>query len=552
VAWFASWLWEGVVIVLLVSAMLRGLRRVDAATRYAIWWGTLLAIICWPAVTLARLLAHTLFAAPLPAAQISSTSAAAHNHLVEVIVPSAPVWALRAAVGLWLASVIWKLSRLGIACWQLRRVKRSCAPLADADLARLPLWRTVSQRGRGATLAVSEQVGVACALGFRAPLIALPRQFLDQLGSRDLDQVTLHEYAHLQRRDDWARLVQLAVDAVCGWHPAIRWISRQLTFEREVACDDWVVQRTHDPLGYARCLTTLAERTVAGQATTLSPAAWSTEAVVVRRVQRVLDARRHAKPSASRWRLAVAVAVVALCAGEAGRVLALQDATDRIVASSPIGGTLSEAVTAEAFGGIAGAATAVETIPPAAGPGYGPSDAPLASRVPVTAPASDRASFAATPATTGVDTASASAATHGSAEPTASTSVSPAGSEYKQTQTDATSGSLLPALQHAFGPRVGEEGSPFGSATPQNGFTPIDLSTSPDDLVLDDDADHEVTPPTLDQPTHKTGSVNVRAVRPRTRGTGFFARVGRSIAHMLGTHTRSPGGALPEPRRRRA
>ena len=53
-AWFASWLWEGVVIVLLVSAMLRGLRRVDAATRYAIWWGTLLAIICWPAVTLAR------------------------------------------------------------------------------------------------------------------------------------------------------------------------------------------------------------------------------------------------------------------------------------------------------------------------------------------------------------------------------------------------------------------------------------------------------------------------------------------------------------------
>ena len=85
-----------------------------------------------------------------------------HKHLVEVIVPSAPVWALRAAVGLWLVSVIWKLSRLGIACWQLHRVKRSCAPLSDADLARLPLWHAVSQRGRGATLAVSEQVGVAC------------------------------------------------------------------------------------------------------------------------------------------------------------------------------------------------------------------------------------------------------------------------------------------------------------------------------------------------------------------------------------------------------
>jgi beta-lactamase regulating signal transducer with metallopeptidase domain len=314
VAWFASWLWEGVVIVLLVSAMLRGLRRVDAATRYAIWWGTLLAIICWPAVTFAGLLAQTWLSV---STSTIHTVASYREPLVEVTVPSAPVWVLRAAVAVWLASVILKLSRLAIACWQLRDVKRSCAPVGDEQLGRLPLWHAASQRGRGATLCVSDRVGVACALGFRRPLIALPRQFVEQLAPRDLDQVALHEYAHLQRRDDWARLVQLGVDAVCGWHPAIRWISRQMTFEREVACDDWVVQRTHDPLGYARCLTTLAECTVAGQATTLSPAAWSSEAVVVRRVRRVLEARRNRARTASRWRLAAAVAVVALCAGEA-------------------------------------------------------------------------------------------------------------------------------------------------------------------------------------------------------------------------------------------
>src|SRR6266511_349154 len=100
--------------------MLRGLRRVDAATRYAIWWGTLLAIICWPAVTLARFVAHALLTVPVP--DVPAVTAHASRHLVEVIVPSAPVWALRAAVGLWLASVIWKLSRLAVACWQLRRV----------------------------------------------------------------------------------------------------------------------------------------------------------------------------------------------------------------------------------------------------------------------------------------------------------------------------------------------------------------------------------------------------------------------------------------------
>jgi hypothetical protein len=88
-------------------------------------------------------------------------------------------------------------------------------------------------------------------------------------------------------------------------------------------------------------------------------------------------------------------------------------------------------------------------------------------------------------------------------------------------------------------------------AAPHTGFAPLDISASLDDLVLDDDVDHEEATPALDQPTHNAGVASVRAARPRTRGTGFFARVGRSIAHILGTKTRSPGG-VPDARRGRA
>ncbi len=543
-AWVASWLWEGVVIVLLVSAMLRGLRRVDAATRYAIWWGTLLAIICWPAVTFARLLAQSLLTVSTPTVH----TVASYRHLVEVTVPSAPVWALRASVGVWLASVVWKLSRLAIACWQLHRVKRSCAPVGEAQLARLPLWHAASQRGRGAELCVSDQVGVACALGFRRPLIALPRQFVEQLAARDLDQVALHEYAHLQRRDDWARLVQLGLDAVCGWHPAIRWISRQLTFEREVACDDWVVQRTHDPLGYARCLTTLAECTVAGQATTLSPAAWSSEAVVVRRVQRVLEARRNRARFASRWRLAVAVAVVALCAGEASRVLALQDATDRIVASSPIGGTLSDAVAAEAFGAIGAASgSAIDVVAADAVPAI---DAPLASRTPAVVPAVASSSIRPAVADAPDHTPAARFVRAGAPagdEPSAASRSTLGPLEPAHPFADAATSPVLPAVERAL-----PHGEVGGNSTPQTGVAPLDLTATLNDLlVVDDDVDHDLAPPVLDQPAHSASKTPGHVARPRTRGTGFFTRFGRSLVHMLGTHTRSPG-RIPDSRRRRA
>jgi beta-lactamase regulating signal transducer with metallopeptidase domain len=557
VAWFASWLWEGVVIVLLVSAMLRGLRRVDAATRYAIWWGTLLAIICWPAVTLTRFLAHALLLAD-PAASVSTINTVtthAQRPLVQVTVPSAPVWALRVVVAIWLATVVWKLSRLALACWQLARVKRSCAPVDDRQLARMPLWRTVSQRGRGAALCISDRVGVACALGFRKPVIALPRPLVEQLTSRDLDQVALHEYAHLQRRDDWARLVQLAVDAICGWHPAVRWISKQLTFEREVACDDWVVQRTRDPLGYARCLTNLAERTVAGGASTLSPAAWSTEAVVVRRVQRVLDTRRKAARPASRWRLAVAVAVVALCAGEAGRVLALQDATDRIVASTPIvGRTLNDAVTAEAFGALARGSDNLATeaaideafeAPGARRAGNAFGTGTLAPAIPSSSIHPLVNTIASTAHLNAPTDAQADTHTKEASAQTVAVVTSPGlDADRARPTADPAVPALLPAVQHAIAPHASDD-------VPASA-TPLDLTASIDDLVTDDDIDHETTPPTFDQPSHGEGKVHVRAVRPRTRGTGFFARVGRSIAHILGTHTRSPGIANPDARRRRA
>ncbi len=561
-AWFASWLWEGVVIVLLVSAMLRGLRRVDAATRYAIWWGTLLAIICWPIVTVTRVLAQFLLSEPVSVPHLAT----AHRHakpLMQVTVPTAPLWALRIALVLWLVSVVWKLSRLAVACWQLHRVKRSCAPVTEDQLAQLPLWRVVSQRGRAASLCLSDRVDVACALGFRHPIIALPRQFVDGLTPRHLDQVALHEYAHVQRRDDWARLVQLAVDAVCGWHPAVRWISRQLTFEREVACDDWVVQRTHDPLGYARCLTTLAEQTVAGRVSTLSPAAWNNEADVVRRVKRVLEARRNTRRSASRWRLALAVAVVALCAGEAGRVLALQDATDRIVKATPVVGALSEATVPDVLAPPAAVALVAAADADRAATNAliaarrTPASALTASAARATEPTAGLSPSTSTPASASLATMDAVAGSAAAQTQTADPAFAPmkltapkfADHARPAFETTTASTTAVPApAPHATDDRAAERTSAMPSSS--IGLAPLDLTATLADMALDDDdADHDGPRSVVDEPS--ASNLHLRPVKTK-RGSSFFARMGRSLAHIIGTHSKSPGSRTPEAWKRRA
>src|SRR4029434_10138006 len=90
------------------------------------------------------------------------------------------------------------------------------------------------------------------------PQIAIAPALVGQLNTLDLDRVLVHEWAHVQRRDDIGQLVPRLFWIVVGWHPAAWWFERQLEFEREAACDELAVSVTGSAKGYAGCLALLA------------------------------------------------------------------------------------------------------------------------------------------------------------------------------------------------------------------------------------------------------------------------------------------------------
>ena len=69
-----------------------------------------------------------------------------------------------------------------------------------------------------------------------------------------------HELAHVRRRDDWTNLVQHCINALFFFHPAIWWVSKRISLEREIACDDQVLHSTRRPRAYALLLADLATR----------------------------------------------------------------------------------------------------------------------------------------------------------------------------------------------------------------------------------------------------------------------------------------------------
>ena len=276
----ANWLVQGTALAASTTVLLRLVPRLSATTRYRVWWAAMVTVLALPALN--WIPAH-------PIAQPGAAVTAASPYEVEM--PALPLWLIAIALGACVLWTSWSLVRIGRALLHLRAAKRRCRDLPLGRQNRLPRWRALRDQGRRARLVVSNDVRTASVLGLTSPAIAVAPALLRVLSHDELDCILVHEWAHVQRRDDFARLLQVLVRAITGLHPGIWWIDRQLHINRETACDDWTINLTGSARRYAACLTKLAAHNFAMHEAVLLPAVLSPGDLTTR-VTQLLDRRR--------------------------------------------------------------------------------------------------------------------------------------------------------------------------------------------------------------------------------------------------------------------
>ena len=246
-------------------------------------------------------------------------------------------------------------------------------------------------------------------LGFLHPVILLPLE--EHLEPAEIELVLRHELAHVRRCDDWASLVQHLILAVFFFHPAVWWISRQLSLEREIACDDHVLQQSGRPQAYAFLLANLAARMQRGLPL-LAPGSSNNKTQLKERIDMILNTHRNTSPRLAKTWLAFITTAVALMAAaimcSAPRIVLAKIETAAAAANAPSGDTPTVAPAS----GIASAAfapgaldsnsadAAPQTTPPAATVGAGPkvkSDSSSAQNIPPAIVASPADPLAPTP-----------------------------------------------------------------------------------------------------------------------------------------------------------
>jgi beta-lactamase regulating signal transducer with metallopeptidase domain len=304
---------EGFLIALFAWALLRVLRRQNSGTRFAVWFLALLTVAALPVLGGIGE-GRGLMAAGMAGMSSGMASANSWGSLRPAItIPGR--WALVVFLA-WALGACVAMMRLVAGLWRLRRLRRSCTPIVAADLdpavrktvdaigaSGSVISRSISRSiSNSITIATSECVRVPAAIGFWKRTIVLPAWALRELPAQDLNVILLHEFAHLRRWDDWTNLIQKIVRALFFFHPAVWWIEKRISVEREMACDDAVLAETANPHGYASCLVSLLEKSLAHRpAHRLTDKRWSMAQAAVHRAReaslrlaQILDKNRPA------------------------------------------------------------------------------------------------------------------------------------------------------------------------------------------------------------------------------------------------------------------
>jgi beta-lactamase regulating signal transducer with metallopeptidase domain len=97
------------------------------------------------------------------------------------------------------------------------------------------------------------------ATGWWRPRVLLPHDFVPRLETQQLVDILRHELMHVRRRDYLWDMLATVGCCLVFFHPAGWLVRRRLRRERELVCDEGVVEGSGvHRLEYATCLTTLA------------------------------------------------------------------------------------------------------------------------------------------------------------------------------------------------------------------------------------------------------------------------------------------------------
>ncbi|MEN8201320.1 MAG: M56 family metallopeptidase [Bacteroidota bacterium] len=180
------------------------------------------------------------------------------------------------------------LIRSALSLRYLRVMRKSGFPVQETWHSRLEQLKDTLGINRNVALMETESLTVPALIGFLKPVILVPAGMFSNLSVLQVETILMHELFHLRRFDTLANVMQLIMENLFFYNPAVWAISKIIRNEREKCCDDRVLNSCADPLAYAKALYELAGQ--GHQFAHLAPGAGGTDPFqLYTRIKRILN-----------------------------------------------------------------------------------------------------------------------------------------------------------------------------------------------------------------------------------------------------------------------
>lgn len=160
---------------------------------------------------------------------------------------------------IYFAGLIVMVLRTAISLSHVRQLRTGGTPIAPEWYNRLALVSRSLGIRRSVDILESVRVNVPLLAGILRPVIIVPAGMVTNLPFSQVETIIIHELSHLRRKDYLVNIMQLFIEGVLFYHPAVWMISGLVRVEREHCCDDAVLRWTDNPVNYAKALVHIAE-----------------------------------------------------------------------------------------------------------------------------------------------------------------------------------------------------------------------------------------------------------------------------------------------------
>jgi beta-lactamase regulating signal transducer with metallopeptidase domain len=205
----------------------------------------------------------------------------------------------RSLFAIWLSGLLINLIRLFKIQIRMQRVLKHARKVVPTDL---------DVEAIGVRFRLSPEIQSPTLYGLFRPTILLPADIINWTTPAERQAMVQHELAHIERWDALVNFFQTTVQLVFFFHPLVCYACRQLSLEREMACDDSVVRRGVIAEVYAESILKVAERTLA-RSHVHQLALFSAKQTLERRLDMILTNNRM-RATTRQWRYMIAPGVL--------------------------------------------------------------------------------------------------------------------------------------------------------------------------------------------------------------------------------------------------